>query len=56
MSERMWMRLAWAVPKTLAYWCAVRVFSYATVGEYSNTVVPDLTASDALRRWPRRRD
>jgi len=51
MSEKFWMRLAWAMPRKLAYWAAVRVLSYATVGKFSSQVVPDLLAIDALKRW-----
>jgi len=42
---------AWHLPRRLVYWCAIRLISQATVGEYSSTVVPDLTAIEALRRW-----
>ena len=43
--------LAWHIPKKLCYWCAVRVMAFATQGKYSNQVVPELTAIDALSRW-----
>jgi len=39
------------LPKRLVYWCAIRLFVHATTGEYSNQVVPDLNAMDALKRW-----
>jgi len=45
------MKIAWLLPKQLVYWCAVRVAAKATTGIYSNQVVPDLTAMDALKRW-----
>jgi hypothetical protein len=32
-------------------WAAVRLGAHATQGEYSNTVVPELTFVDALKRW-----
>lgn len=51
LSERFWTKLAWMVPRKLAYWCAIRVISNATVGEYENQVVPELSAIDALKRW-----
>lgn len=53
MTDKFYEALAWLVPKRLAYWCAVRVISRATVGEYSTQVVPELTAMDALKRWER---
>jgi hypothetical protein len=44
-------RVVWRLPRRLAYWCAIRVIAHATTGEYSNQVVPELTAMDALKRW-----
>jgi hypothetical protein len=43
--------IAWRLPKRLVYWAAVRLVAHATQGVYGNTVVPDLTAMEALRRW-----
>jgi len=49
--EWAWRRLAWAMPKKLVYWASIRLMAHATQGEYSNQIVPDLTAMDALKRW-----
>jgi hypothetical protein len=49
--ERAEMRFAWALPRRLAYWAAIRVIANATTGQYGSTVVPELTAMDALKRW-----
>lgn len=49
--ERVAMAIAWMLPKRLVYWAAVRLFSHATTGRYGHTVVPELTATEALRRW-----
>jgi hypothetical protein len=49
--EKLLIRVAWMLPRKLAYWCAVRVMSHATVGEYSRQIVPELTALEALQRW-----
>lgn len=43
--------IAWALPRRVVYWCAVRLMSNGTTGAFSGQVVPDLTAVDALRRW-----
>jgi len=43
--------IAWKLPKQIVYWCAVRLISHATTGQYSNQVVPELLAMDALQRW-----
>lgn len=50
--EKLQMWIAWHCPSWLVKWCAVRMFAHATTGEYSNQVVPDLTATEALQRWP----
>ena len=44
-------KIAWKLPRRLAYWCAIRVIAHATTGKYGNTVVPELRAMDALKRW-----
>jgi len=49
--QRVAMKVAWALPKQVAYWAAIRVMAHATTGSYSNQVVPDLTALQALDRW-----
>lgn len=51
MKERIMLWLAWRVPKDLAYWCAVRVMSHATTGNYAYQLVHGLLAVDALKRW-----
>ena len=51
MVEKAYFWLAWHLPRRLVYWCAIRVVGYATTGRYDHTIVPELTASDALQRW-----
>jgi len=48
---KFWMKLAWKMPKRLVYFCAIRLIAFATQGEYSNTIIPELTAMDALGRY-----
>lgn len=43
--------VAWGLPKWLVKWAAVRLIAHATVGKYGSTVVTELTAVDALKRW-----
>lgn len=43
--------LAWRLPKRLVYWASIRLIANATQGKYSSTVVPELTAIEALKRW-----
>lgn len=49
--EAFYMWLAWRLPRRLAMWAAIRVSAHATTGPYSNQIVPELTVSDALKRW-----
>lgn len=39
------------IPSGIVYWCFMRVWSYATTGEYSGTLVAHITCSDAIQRW-----
>lgn len=43
--------IAWRLPKSVAYWAAIRVGANATTGKYATQVVPELTFMDAIRRW-----
>lgn len=49
--EALAMHLAWALPKDVAYWAAIRVMAHATTGQYGHQIVPELKATDALKRW-----
>ncbi|GAG95097.1 unnamed protein product [marine sediment metagenome] len=51
MKNKIFMAIAWKLPRDLIFWCAMRVIAYATSGKYCNQGVPDLTAMDALDRW-----
>lgn len=51
MKDKFWMWIAWRLPKELVKWATVRLFAHATTGEWSDQVVPDLKAMDALQRW-----
>lgn len=50
--DKIWMKIAWALPKRLVMWAAIRLIAHATQGAYSNQEVPALGAMDALQRWP----
>ena len=51
MPERITVKVAWLLPSKVAYWAAIRVMAHATTGSYSNQLVPELLAMDALKRW-----
>jgi len=48
---RLGLWVADRMPRWLVYFCAIRLGAEVTTGKYSNTVVPDITLTDALRRW-----
>ena len=49
--ERIQLFFARMLPKWLVYWASIRMIANATTGEYSSTVVPELTAMETLQRW-----
>ena len=49
--EKIQMKVAWMLPKWLVTWASIRMIAYATQGEYGDTIVPELTAMDAVKRW-----
>jgi hypothetical protein len=49
--ERTLQAVAWRLPRGLVFWCAVRVIAHATTGRHGETLVPQLTAIEALERW-----
>jgi hypothetical protein len=51
MVEKLAMKIAWALPRRVVYWCAIRLGCNATQGPYGDQVVPDLLMMDALKRW-----
>lgn len=52
-TERWALRIAWAMPHWLVYWCSIRLIAHATTGVYGATEVPSLPAMEALTRWER---
>lgn len=51
MREVIVRKIAWALPRDLVMWCAIRLIAHATQGQYSNQIVPELGAMEALKRW-----
>jgi len=51
MKEKFMLWFVWKLPKSLIYWCMIRGIAYATSGKYGNTIVPELTAMDAIERF-----
>jgi len=51
MIDKIWMWVAWRLPKRLVYWATIRLMTHATVKEWSDESVTELNAMDALGRW-----
>lgn len=51
LQEKFMVWFVWLLPRNLVYWCSIRLIAFATQGEYGNTIVPELNAMDALKRW-----
>lgn len=49
--EKIWIKLAWYLPKPLVYWASIRLMSFATVGQYGNQEPSKLDVMTALKRW-----
>ena len=50
-TEKFMLWFIWKLPRGIVYWCSIRLIAFATQGEYGNTIVPELSAMDALKRW-----
>lgn len=50
-AEKVWIWLAWLLPRRLVYWAAIRLCVNATTGYYSKTETSALLFTDALKRW-----
>ena len=49
--DKFYRWLAYRLPKRFAMWVYFDILAKATTGKYGNTVVPDLTAMDAIDRF-----
>lgn len=46
-----WYTLVKFLPKKLVYFCFMTVMAHSTTGKYGNTVVPELSGMDAIKRY-----
>lgn len=51
LKEKVQRKIAWMLPRSIVMWAYIRVVLHATNGKWGNTVVPEITAMDALKRW-----
>ena len=49
--ERLRLRLVYLLPRSVVYWCAIRLIAHATTGKHGAQLVGDLKAMEALDRW-----
>lgn len=49
--ERLFLWFVNRLPRKLCARVAIRVIAHGTTGRWSNQVVPELTAMEALQRW-----
>ncbi len=46
-----WYWIVRRLPKRLVYFCFMHVMAYCTTRKYGDTVVPELTGMDAIKRY-----
>lgn len=46
--------IAYRLPDWVLYWAAIKMGAWATSGQYSTTIVPELTVMAMLDRWERK--
>jgi len=46
-----WYWLVGKLPVKLVYFCFMHVVAYSTTGKYGDTIVPELPAMDAIKRY-----
>lgn len=51
LADSLWRNVAGRLPRRLVMWCGYRIIVHATTGAYGQTLVPELTAMDAMKRW-----
>lgn len=49
--EKLWVWLAWRLPKELVRWASVRLMAHATTTEYAQKEPAEVSILDALRAW-----
>jgi len=46
-----WYWLVKKLPAKLIYYCFIHVMAYSTTGKYGNTIVPELSGMEAVKRF-----
>ena len=50
-SDKIWLAIANKLPKKLVMRAYFRVLAHATTGKYGYTIVPEITAMEAIDRY-----
>ena len=53
MKEKFYIKMMKYLPKKIVYFATIRLICEATTGKYSNTIVPELGAMEAVNRYAR---
>ena len=48
---KFWYWLVDKLPRKIIYFCFMHVMVYTTTGKYGNTIVPELSGMDAIKRY-----
>lgn len=51
MKEKLITWIAWHLPKSIVYWCSIRLGANATQDKWADHSPTDLNFMDALKRW-----
>ncbi len=51
MAEKIFIWIAWRLPKTLVMWCGFRIAAHATAGKFGHEAPDDVSVMDAMKRW-----
>jgi hypothetical protein len=49
--EKFWIWLSWRLPKSLVYWCYIRMASHATLTKYKNREPNEVGIMDVMNCW-----
>lgn len=50
-AEKLRIWFIWHLPRWVAYWSTIRVFSHGTTGAYGNTHPDELGYGELMKRW-----
>lgn len=49
--EKLLTFIAWRLPRSLVYWCFIRLWAHGTTGQWGNTHPGEMTFEQASKRW-----